>query len=219
MKAPKFTVANLPFNPKNKAEAYARGILYNGKANDNLTEVEFNFMYDYFQQFHHDFETKNGVGINYFTRTLSPYGNLQFELVRIDGSQDDISFIISNISKTNDRNDLVKALRNTIAQQIYDFRDKEFNGRFYITCPYTNQAATLDNHHVDHETPTFKELTDNWIQEKNITDFNGLVEPNKLPYTLLNQNLAEDFYQYHKTHAKLRILSKRGNLSNARVDK
>jgi hypothetical protein len=148
-----------------------------------------------------------------------PYGTIGFRLVRIDGSDEDISYTISKIMKSNPRKDFVLALRYLIRLQIEEYRDRAFNGKTVLVCPLTSNEVTQQTCHVDHHEPTFNQIAESFISDRGIETFENLVQPSSASgaeYLLVDKSLEKDFYDYHRQRAKLRILSKIGNLSTAK---
>jgi hypothetical protein len=218
MKLP-ITINNTEFATIAKAEEHARQISKAG-VGTRLLQPEHDFMMDYFKTYHHDWINKRGVGIDYFYISKAiPYGTIGFKLVRIDGTEDDISYTISKIVKSNPKKDFILALRYLIRPQIQEYRDNAFRGKTVLVCPLTSNEVTQQSCHVDHHEPTFNEIAEGFIADRSIVDFEGLVQESaisKAEYILLNKTLEKDYYEYHQQRAKLRILSKTGNLSIAK---
>lgn len=71
----KYCVNSTPFNTVKELEEHIRSILYAGRVNEPLSQQGFEFMYDYFQQFHVEFDQKEGCGIREIRKVVEPmYG-------------------------------------------------------------------------------------------------------------------------------------------------
>lgn len=219
-----YSVNGIQFKTKKAVQEYAKNILYRGDIGQPIRGDDLDFMLDFFKTFHHQWEMKEGAGIQHLYRILEPKykKHRAFFILRIDGSTTDISYRISNIQQQNWKRDFNEALRQTINPQIYQFKDKVFAAKEEVQCPFTGEIVQSDNCHVDHYNPTFDELVEMFVKQKGITDFSEVVSApadNQMVPTITDSELELEFYIFHKKNANLRITSILGNLSIAKSNR
>ena len=216
-----YTIDDITFDSKKAAQQKAKEILYNGNLNSELLGCDFQFMKCYFELFHVDWDLKKGVGVRAITRIIEPnYKKYRaFNIIRTDNSSTDISYIINKIQKKNYFKEFQLAMRELIIPQINDFRKQAFSHCTYIVCPETAEKVTYQNSHVDHVNPKFNQLVISFIKKYNIKITPELFpkeEDNQTIYRILDDDISNKFIQFHKQYAKLRITSKKGNLTRKR---
>lgn len=144
-----------------------------------------------------------------------------FWIQRADGSCIDISWTTCiDGSIRNSRRDFYSAARAEIAQQRQHFRDSYFLGKVQVECPLTGQRITRSKCHVDHVAPkTFQALADQWLAENNLRpeDIKTMARENGIDDAFCDRHLAEKWQHFHRTNAVLRVVSKLGNLSHAKI--
>jgi len=214
----KYKINNIGFRTEKSVQQYAKNILYFGTVNSVLSEDEFNFMYSYFEDIHHEWKLKLGNGIKSIHRVLDKvYGKYRsFEIERLDGSRTDISYIIQNIKAPNLKSDFNKALRYIVMSQILEFKKNKFNESKIHICPFTNEEITFNNCHVDHFNPSFNELVNSFITENKINNLSNFLEPSKDNQTISeisDKDVTKLFFDYHLKNANLQAVSIKANLS------
>lgn len=112
---------------------------------------------------------------------------------------------LSGSGKRNNNDNLLRALRNAIKEQIYDFKK---NNKLNIDniCPITGDKLNTDAE-VDHEIP-FNILAKEWINNNSNIEY--YYDINEMNYTLDNKFLKK-WQDYHYKNAKLRWVTKKGN--------
>jgi hypothetical protein len=109
-------------------------------------------------------------------------------------------------SNRNNKMNLRRALRNTIEQQIMEYRTL-YPLKPNDICPITSKPLNLDAQ-VDHLIP-FHVLADRWLETQSDVKYNyDLKETN---YVLELPQKTQAWYKYHQQNAKLRWVSKEGN--------
>lgn len=170
---------------------------------------------------HPDAPQKIGVGVAYFTvNTDAHFGRTRhFTVHRVDGSPAKFSYH-SCIDGPNARRDRLGALREAVANQILSFREHAFKAGIVLACPLRGVPITRDAYHVDHVPPlVFEVLVQDWLKSVGLT-----LEQIQITAPTDNQILAGmtevaqkvSWQEYHRLHARLRMLSPRANLSEAR---
>lgn len=217
--AAKYIIRSRIFDTDKSVQEYARSILYSHSVNSVLNETDFDFMYNYFKEIHHEWENKLGAGIKAIHRKLDKVtGKYRtFEIERVDGSMTDISYIVANIKKPNYYNDFKKALRFVIMPQILEFKKNKFNESPVIICPISKTDTTFNDCHIDHFNPTFDDIVKCFINEYKIIDLKAVLAPNRDNQTICeisDKLVSDNFYKYHQNKANLRVLSVKANLVN-----
>lgn len=213
-----YNLGNKTFKYKSHAESHARSILYSGQVESDLFGDDFDYMMDYFEEFHCEWVLKKGKGIKSIRRSKEPiYGKYRaFWIYRIDDTDTDISYLLKNIQRKDYYREFSQAMRKVVQPQIDHFRNKCFAQKKVWVCPLTGKDITRGNCHVDHVHPSFKELIDSFIKEYDIK-----LEPKLFPvekdgqvlYDINDQGIKNNFSSYHFDNARLMLVSKEGNLS------
>ena len=166
--------------------------------------------------------------IKKFIVQRNPWNKITFHtsLYFKDDSYDDISFLncidlycyknLEEKKKENKRYDLFQALRKSIKEQIFEYRDKQKKENNYV-CKICSE---LENLEVDHLQPKFRDLVWNFLTEdnenrniKNQELINDL-DYGGVKFKYLNNPLVEKWINYHKENATFRILCKKCNGKN-----
>jgi len=115
-----------------------------------------------------------------------------------------------------------QACRDTISDQIKHFRAvalARISSQSFI-CPISKLAVGRDELHVDHEPPqTFDWIVSMFVATRKIdvraVIFGGFGD-NETRTRSEDSRLRADWWLFHKTHARLRLVSKYANLSTIR---
>lgn len=169
---------------------------------------------------HPRFAEKIGGGVGYFTVNSDGNGDRCFYIHRLDGSRIHFSYQKSLLGKDDLRSLVVGALNRAVDEQIWAFRDSELAKGTHV-CPYTGELITKDSYHVDHPNPTFYELYRQWLSELGLRiDHIRLSDgrDNEIGRRMIDPAQKESWQQFHRTHARLRLLSPLGNLSAAKIE-
>lgn len=164
---------------------------------------------------------KTGAGVAYFSiETDAVFGRTRhFVVHRIDGSHSDFSFHAC-IDGRNERRDRLEALRRAVKPQIVAFRDGRFGCGEKLLCPLRGVPITREAYHVDHQPPVyFQSLVEQWLHEEAIQLGDVRITApgdNQVVANMTDDAQISSWCNLHARHAKLRLLSPRGNLSDAR---
>lgn len=207
---------------KAKIKAYTRDILARlGECKD--LQEQHPSEYDYFIEFlfprHPKYPQKfldvKSVGI----RKNPSYRHLEVYLVYNDGKIDGVSVLKNCASGRQTKDDLTIAMRFSVAPQIKAFRKSavqkcELCGATTegIKCGTTTEGikrgCSLNDLQVDHENPLFIELKDSFLSETKLpipTEFRSKKDNTKT-FTEADWAFRASWQDYHRTHAKLRML-------------
>lgn len=166
---------------------------------------------------------KIGCGVDYFFVQRSKWKTNQFNFMiyRLDGSTTDFSFhkcFTPNMPSSKNINFPI-IFRNTVKDQIDDFRTSAFNvvgkGDKFI-CSQTNLKFKKIYSHVDHVYPlTFESIYNEFIN-LNKLNLNEIKlsndKGNSEARHIIDQNIVNAFSEFHKTRAVLRIVCSSANL-------
>lgn len=142
------------------------------------------------------------------------FGTRMFEILRTDDTTMTFSYLAClSASEEGPAKDAIWAMRCEAMEQTRSFFDDAFK-RTAVFCEITGERLTPKNSHVDHMRPlTFQRLARDFLASRNIQP--GAVATVRGPSstsTMADRDLAQAWQEYHQTHAKLRIASKRANL-------
>lgn len=169
---------------------------------------------------HPESAEKTGAGAAFFTvETDALFGRTRhFVVHRSDGTSSDFSYHAC-IDGRNERRDRLGAMRRAVEDQIIAFREMHFASPPQL-CPLRRFPITRESYHVDHAPPVFfTVLVGRWL------DTEGLQLPevritlpgdNQIVATMTDPSQSRSWRGYHRLNARLRMLSPRANLSDAR---
>lgn len=170
---------------------------------------------------HPEAADKTGTGVAHFTvETDFHYGRTRhFTVHRVDGSSTDFSYYAC-INGRNERADRLGALRHAMQDQIVAFRERAFATGQPVVCPLRGVAITREAYHVDHTPPaSFDVLVQGWLRSQGLELAAVSITPpgdNQIVAAMTEATQAASWREHHRQHARLRLLSPRANLSEAR---
>jgi hypothetical protein len=204
------------FITQKELKEYIKSILYKYPLGELLDGYDFEFMMDVLSR-HQNYDEKIGCGVDAIRVVReSQWGTRHFEILRIDGSSIDFGYDKCLRPETQ-LTKFKRACRNAVEEQVREFKNRFFEKNREVKCPITGTYLTYNNAHVDHEYPkTFDQIVYDFIKEKNI-DVNSVVIKGELVKQLKDKRLEEEFAQYHRANANLRVISKSANLRQPKV--
>jgi hypothetical protein len=214
---PKWVVDKKIYNSEKEAEQVARDILYSDNVGSYVSEKNQTFLLSYFKTFHWEWNQKNGCGIAKVKR-ISPDGfnNRCFEILRVDGTKTDISFIVSRIKSDNSVSDVNDAFRFIVSPQILEFKEQAFKNISTLICPVLGIYVTRNDCHIDHSEPSFETIVSRFkqIHRLNESEIVANTRDNQMRCEINSKEIRDLFFRYHYEEANLRVVSKKANLSN-----
>ncbi len=160
---------------------------------------------------HPDGERKLGCGIAYFAVRTTWCKNRCFWIVRIDGTEEDFSFLKCASGKgTSKKRDFLAAARCAIRPSIIEFRAARFGSQRAIPSDISGELVTLETCHVDHESPTFYEIVEQYLEEYPDRIENPVTQG--VGTDFVQPDDAEHFRRFHDGGACLRIVTASENL-------
>ena len=181
-----------------------------------------------FDSAHTEYDSKIGCGIDYFevrTNYSSGGATQGFWIIRTDGSESDFSYIwaVKGTPKPAAQ-EFSDACRQAILSDIRAAKRRFFdvyadsNGR--VPCDISGLLISSDEAHVDHAHPTFGTLVitfraaQGWHQH---IPLGLLTTPADKQFTtsFTNEQVTQNFRDFHNAVASLRVISKDINLAAA----
>jgi len=150
----------------------------------SFTEDDFNFLHSILE-LHSNYDKKVGVGIDYFFVKRTPYGNLGFCIMRLDGTSTDFSFYrcITNPSK---HGEIRKSCRTAVYDSIKSFRQL---------------SGTI----IHHDVIPFEEIVKNWLFINPDIDLSiNDTQDNLYKVSFKNSKTANSFKLFHDKVAVLK---------------
>ncbi|MDR6966302.1 hypothetical protein J2X31_000295 [Flavobacterium arsenatis] len=215
----KLEIGDKEFGSKKEALIHFKTILNSYEFGEKLSKEDFNDVLDLLET-HPKIIEKIGVGIDSIRIAKVQYNTKSFELIRTDGSTDFFSYTKRINSPKTDFTKFREACRKLIQEDLREVKlafFDEFSKRGKVRCQETGELSKYEDLNVDHRQPnTFSVIVDRFIEINNI----DLKEINYLevgggPNELVDEKIKEEFRQYHKCKANLRIVKKSLNLGRS----
>ena len=207
------------FASKKEALNHYKAILNSYDFGETLIPNDFYDILDLLET-HPNVIEKIGVGIDKVRVAKLKYDTKSFELVRIDGSTEYFSYTKRINSPKTDFSRFREACRQAIQEDLRNVKlsyfDK-YSKKGKVKCQETGELLKYEELNVDHRQPnTFSVIVDRFVELKNIDlkDIEYLTIDGG-PNELVDKKLKEDFIQYHKDKANLRIVKKTLNLGRS----
>ena len=207
------------FGSKSEAKEFSRDIIRRYAEGEMIVGEDDLFLRD-LVAIHPEAAQKIGCGIAHFTTQLDREWrkHRHFVIVRIDGKPTDVSFHTC-IDGSNERRDVFHALRHAVADQVFAFQLAALDGS-PVHCPYTSALLTKENVHVDHAPPdTFFALATRWMNEHGLSVPSvPLVDSadNQWVRTMCDEAQQSSWSDFHRSNARLRVISRPANLSHVK---
>ena len=209
------TVAGIEFRSKRAVVDYVQAILSRYRPEDLLNEEDFRFVRDLFEKNPYSKKVV-GCGIcsiqvyqpDVFWRGESAYK--AFRAIRVDGTMAQCGFRHA-IFPPNKRKHFIQACRTVVYKQVTNFTARAFGTlSARVWCPCEKLWIQYGEHAVDYSPTSFEELVDTYIATKEINTYVVKFEKGNLCFS--DDNLANDWAEYHAKHAQMRIISRAGSL-------
>jgi hypothetical protein len=144
------------------------------------------------------------------------YQSRRFMLIRTDYSRRDFTWRHALYPRTAVQR-VMKACRWAVKHQVRDFRNAAFGASVSLTCEVSGETITPVDCDVDHVAPrTFDALVASWLRSLHILPEDVALVPvvgYECPDRWEDTFLEENWKEYHRTHAHLRVISARANRS------
>lgn len=207
------------FGSKKEALEFYRNILNSYKVGETLNSTDFDNLFNLLE-IHPRKKEKIGNGIADFRVGLAKFNTKSFEILRIDGTSEFISFTKYIGKPKSPQTKFREACRQIIQNDLRNVKQSYFqanskNGK--VKCQESGELLPYEQLNVDHRQPnTFSVIVDRFLEIKNIIlDEIKYIQINGGPNELENEILKKEFREYHKEKANLRLVKKELNLSRA----
>ena len=131
-----------------------------------------------------------------------PYSNRGLWLRRVDGTETDVSWT-QILSPSSPRTDRLKAARNAVQADIRKWRMTALTVE--PRCAITGEPLNTSNSDVDHAAPvTFESLVDTFFGDA-FPEVNETVDGDIFT-RFVDGRVSDWFAEYHREHAKLRLV-------------
>ena len=212
-------IGDKEFESKKEALNYYKTILNSYDFGETLKTNDFYDILDLLET-HPSVKEKIGVGIDKVRVAKLKYDTRVFELLRIDGSTEYFSYTKRINSPKTDFTKFNKACRQIIQEDLKNVKlsyFEKYSKKGKVKCQETGELLCWEELTVDHRQPnTFSVIVDRFIELKNIDLKNiDYLKIDGGPNELADKKLKEDFRQYHKDKANLRIVKKALNLGRS----
>lgn len=212
------------FSSKKALQERVRSILHSYRSGNVVNMFDAPFLLSLFSR-HPAADQKIGCGVAQIeVRKNLVYTHTQcFWIVRVDGTETDISYR-ECLSPTSHAQRFANACRAAVEPSTMAFKQRHFDslsGQPYY-CPLTGELLRFVGSHVDHIPPqTFSAILATFITRFDINvdavviDGRGI--DGSIQDTLRDSVLEQQWIDYHDSVANLRVVSRAGNLSLAKV--
>ncbi|ESP90526.1 DCL family protein [Pseudoalteromonas luteoviolacea] len=168
---------------------------------------------------HSEFEEKKGVGIDHIKVQRDFHNNRCLYIHRVDGTEIDCSWVHC-IQPASRKTVISMAFRRAVKKLIMAYKKAQLEE--VDMCPILGVTLTYDNSHVSYLTPSFENLLNNFLSERQI-DIESVALTNPSPDDtdqrgqVAEPSLVEEWRNYHQNNATLQLLSAKANLRRLKI--
>ncbi|MEV7418273.1 DUF3223 domain-containing protein [Streptomyces sp. NPDC089919] len=202
------------FRTQKSLRERVQGIMNSYRYDEIVGESDEEFLRDLITR-HPDYEEKAGVGVGGFMVVRTEWNNRGLMLLRIDGSEIDISWL-ECLKATPHGQQVRGCLRRAVKDQVIAHVTDAF-AHGPVVCAVTGDSiGSARDADVDHHKPVFEELAAGFIQEHGGLEAFVIAPDNAAGFSvaeLQDTALVNDWQEYHRKHAKLRVVTKHANRS------
>lgn len=212
-------IGDKEFKYKKDALNYYKAILNSYEPPHTVNEKDFRDLVGLIE-FRPDKEKKIGCGIESIQVIEVRYKTKCFELTRKDGSKEIFSYLNCINGKSKPLAKFNKTCRETISEDLRNVKQtyfKKFSTKGEVKCQETGELCKWEELNVDHRQPnTFSVIVDRFIEVHRI-DINAVQYTEIMDgvYHFTDIELAENFKNYHRDKANLRLVKKGKNLGRS----
>ncbi len=210
------TLADRSFESKDDCADYFKELLHKYPVESILTGDDHILLNELIKR-HPCALQKIGCGVKAF-KIGSLVTARAFFVVRLDDSIEDFSYQ-KCITQPSKLSLFKKAARNTIARQVLDYKNMHYVPN--MKCPLSGMViSSTKDAHIDHHPISFDQIITDFVQMNNL-------DIEKIPLSSRDQlqnvgdvigdeQIADEFYKYHKQVAKFRLIHACINLTKKR---
>lgn len=211
------TVGGIQFSSKAEAELRIREILGRHSQMQPLAGDDLRFVIAILE-LHPNRDTIVDCGVRRIVvqHLKDKYDSRRFVVVRTDSSIRDFTWRVALYPKTA-RMRVMNACRFAIKDQIREFRARSFSEHEHQVCVVSGMTISAFDSDVDHIPPrTFQALVETWLRLNRIDAESVALVPvvgYEKPDRWEDLFLEENWKEYHRTHAHLRVVHSWANRS------
>ena len=215
-------VGAISYPTKKALQEHFRAILRSYRPGDTVSDAHQNELLALLER-HPEHGQKVGAGIASIQVQAAEYGQQCFWITRTDGTRTDFSYIscVNGVAPST-KQLVMQSFRRVVDKDITIAKRKKFeelavDGK--MPCPATAIPLEWDDVHADHQQPmTFEVICETFLHAKPMTwdevPVTAPADQQTLP-SITDQQLADEFQAFHKRCAKIRLVARRQNLSEA----
>lgn len=211
-----YLLNGITFTSKDAIKKHVQGIFAAYKEGQSLNADDQKFVLALLE-WHPHASQKIGVGVaSVRIHIPKPWTTKGFLLVRVDGSTTDFSYKVCLNPKLADQTvKFAAACRRAIAWEVAEFKRSTFGEEQTVWCSEEMREITKSESHVDHYPVPFCDLVDQYVAQTGIERKNvGFIEGDNVAVVKFSDPLLEqDFANWHRQNAQLRIISGKANVS------
>lgn len=205
-------IGDLIFNTKKDALAHFKQILNSYDYGESINSTDFNEVYELLKN-HPKSKGKIGLGISEIRVEELRYKNKGFLIVRSDSTTDFFSYIKCINGQSTPFQKFSMTCRELIKEDIHNVKLSYFKNnskKGMVKCQESRDLCSWEELAVDHRQPnTFSVIVDRFVELNNIDIESVEYFDNEIyGFKFVDNSLAEDFREYHKKKANLRIVKK-----------
>jgi hypothetical protein len=205
----KYYIGKIGFKTKKECENYTRSIIekisYNKIEKDNEHFIFFNDLI----KNHPDFESKQGIGIDYFYIIPSPLTKQGYQTMIKHPDGNETSFRWRSCCEFREKNTneyLTKAMRTAVKEIVIQYKREQCE----LICNICkNKNEPYEKYEVDHDNPSFKKLKDDFLCITTIPIPSSFAKIEKINLTIFKDqdtNFENDWIKYHNENCRFQIL-------------
>lgn len=210
----KYNIGDMEFKTKKECENFTRSFIHKlGCCIINKDHKDFIFFVNLIRN-HPEYEIKKGTGIDSFSIVPNPMMNKYYQTMikRLDGTEIDFSWVYCcQFKERTPTFNLIRSMRSAISDDIIKYKRTHS-----LTCNYCKtNTEVYENYHVDHDSPSFQTLKDNFLQLTTKQIPTSFTDCKKNHYAIFKEadvDFKKDWVDYHNNHCNLQILCRDCNL-------
>jgi hypothetical protein len=216
-------IGGLSFPTRKAASEHFRKILWGRPRYERIPEPDHTHL-RWLLERHHEYAQKAGAGIDCFIIVDTIYSAVGFNIIRVDGSTADFSYITALDGKAPSAlRETVAALRWEVTDDILRAKSDYFAAHAdadgTVACAITGRRVSFKQSHADHAPPYFfGTLANAFLTARAVALTPDLLEPSadhQIMRRLADRKLAEDWRAFHHKLAVIRVVAAYENMARA----
>lgn len=220
-----YSIGGKEFKKKSDITSLCQVILAKTPDDTFVSKEYSEFLFELFRN-HDEWGDKSKGGVRRIKAKMTSHGTRCFVLEKNLGDDIDISFPHSIKLIPTKRTaaltpqgllDYKAAARTAVQTQIFGYRDKAL--KHAVECPYTGEVIDRTNCAIDHIPPnTFDQILFDFSVLELIDPLDvEVASKDGVVAEFVDKNITSAWQEYHRQYAKLRAISKTGNLQLSKV--